>query len=139
MSAEPPSVLLVEDNQDTRKMLEHLFEEWGYRATMAGTAIEGLKRVFERRFDIIILDDWLPDLDGIELCRQMREVDDQTPIIFFSAAGMGSEDSRAFAAGANAYIHKGTGLGLLREAMTKVLSKNNRQPSDNLRLPTTDD
>src|ERR1044072_4141389 len=68
MASSPPTLLLVEDHEDTRKMLELLFEEWGYRATMVGTATEGLRHLLANHFDLIILDNWLPDLDGIELC-----------------------------------------------------------------------
>ena len=128
MLAEPPSVLLVEDHEDTRKMLEYLLEEWGYRATMVGTATEGLRQLLQHKFDIIILDNWLPDLDGIELCRQIRAMNFKTPIIFYSAAAMGSEDREAIASGANAYIHKGSGPGFLREAMAAELNKNNNKP-----------
>jgi CheY-like chemotaxis protein len=127
MSSHAPSVLFVEDHEDTRKMLELLFEEWGYNATMAATATEGLKRLLERRFDLVILDNWLPDLDGIELCRQIRTVDRQTPIIFYSAAAMGSEDRDALACGASAYVYKGNGLALLRETMAGVLDKTNHK------------
>jgi CheY-like chemotaxis protein len=123
MAAEPPSVLLVEDDPDVRNMLDLLFGEWGYRATMAKTATEGLKRLLESRFDMIVLDNWLPDLEGIELCRMIRGRDRRTPVIFYSAAGMGSEDRAALAAGANAYVLKGTGLGPLRETMAEELKK----------------
>jgi CheY-like chemotaxis protein len=125
MAAEPFSVLLVDDHKDTRDMLELLLDEWGYRATIVSTATEGLKHLLDHSFDIIILDNWLPDLDGIELCRQIRDFNSKTPIIFFSAAAMGSEDRAALAAGANAYIYKGGGLGMLREAMAGGLK--NRQ------------
>ena len=131
MAAEPFSVLLVDDHQDTRAMLELLLDEWGYRATLVSTATEGLKHLLDRSFDIIILDNWLPDLDGIELCRQIREFNRLTPIIFFSAAAMGSEDRAALAAGANAYVYKGSGLGMLREAMAGELRKSNAQRRDN--------
>ncbi|HWP43059.1 MAG TPA: response regulator [Blastocatellia bacterium] len=126
MSAEPLSVLLVEDDVHIRSLLELFFSEWGYQATLAPTATEGLRRLLERRFDIIILDNWLPDLEGVELCRQIRDFDRKTPIIFYSAATMGSEDVRAFEAGANAYISKGTGFGSLREAMAEELKKADR-------------
>jgi CheY-like chemotaxis protein len=131
MAAQPPSVLLVEDHEDTRKMLELLFDEWGYRATMVPTATEGLRALLEFHFDIIVLDNWLPDLDGIELCRQIREFNRKTPIVFYSAAAMGSEDREALASGANAFIYKGSGLGSLREAMAEELKKNGkaRRPS----------
>jgi DNA-binding response OmpR family regulator len=120
---ESPSLLLVEDDEDTCKMLALLFEEWGYRATIVNTATEGLRLIFERRFEIIILDNWLPDLDGIELCRQIRAVYRKTPIIFYSAATMGSEDREALSCGANAYIYKGTGIGLLRQAIVEQLCR----------------
>ncbi len=128
MVVERLSVLLIDDNQDTRDMLELLFEEWGYSATLVSTATEGLKHLLARIFDIIVLDNWLPDLDGVELCRQIREFNRSTPIIFFSAATMGSEDRAALAAGANAYVYKGSGLGGLREAMAVEFKKANPQP-----------
>ena len=130
MVAKVLSVLLVDDNKDTRDMLELLFEEWGYSATLVSTATEGLKHLLARSFDIIILDNWLPDLDGVELCRQIREFNRSTPIIFFSAATMGSEDRAAMAAGANAYLYKGSGLGGLREAMAVEIKKANPRPRD---------
>ena len=125
MATEPFSILLVDDHQDTRDMLELLLDEWGYRATIVSTATEGLRCLLDRSFDIVILDNWLPDLDGIELCRQIREFNRQTPIIFFSAAAMGSEDRAALAAGANAYLYKGSGLGPLRETIAGELKKVN--------------
>ena len=109
-------------------MLELLFEEWGYSATLVPTATEGLKHLLSRSFDIIVLDNWLPDLDGVELCRQIREFNRATPVIFFSAATMGSEDRAALASGANAYVYKGSGPGGLREAMAVELKKANPQP-----------
>jgi two-component system, OmpR family, KDP operon response regulator KdpE len=125
METESPTVLLIEDHEDTRRMLALLFEEWGYEAAIAPTATEGLKHLLERHFNLIVLDNWLPDLDGVELCRQVRAVDRQTPIIFYSASGMGSEDREALDSGANAFVSKSGSLGELREAMAAQLKKTN--------------
>ena len=125
METESPTVLLIEDHEDTRKMLALLFDEWGYQATIAPRATEGLKHIFEQSYDLIILDNWLPDLDGVELCRQVRAVDRQTPIIFYSASGMGSEDREAMDCGANAFVSKNGSLGELREEMAMQLKKIN--------------
>src|SRR5689334_9710485 len=125
MGTGSPTVLLIEDHEDTRKMLALLFDEWGYQATLAPTATEGLKHLLEQRFDLIILDNWLPDLDGVELCRQIRTTDRQTPIIFYSAAGMGSEDRQAMDCGASAFVSKGGSLGELREVMAMQWKKTN--------------
>lgn len=129
MAEERPSVLLVEDQADVRNMLAILFEEWGYQATMVGTATEGLRQALERRFAIIILDNWLPDLEGIDLCKQIREFDQYTPIIFFSSSAMGNEDSAAIQAGANAFVLKGAGLAPLRETMAQQLASAKQRKS----------
>lgn len=130
MTAELPALLLVDDDANIRQMLELLVEEWGYQATLAATATEGLKHLLEQPFDVVVLDNWLPDLDGIELCRQIREFDKKIPIIFFSAAVMGSEDRAALLAGANRYISKGIGLGSLREALAEELDKTRKHPGN---------
>jgi two-component system KDP operon response regulator KdpE len=129
VAEETPSVLLVEDQPDVRNMLAILFEEWNYQATMVGTATEGLRQTLERRFDIIILDNWLPDLEGIDLCKQIREFDQYTPIIFFSSSAMGNEDSTAIQAGANAFVLKGHGLAPLRESMAEQLNSAKQRKS----------
>src|SRR5262249_7807119 len=110
MSAQLPSVLLIEDDASTRTMLETLFRAWRYRPILAPTATDGLKHLLDQRFDLIVLDSWLPDLDGAEICRQVRGFDQVTPIIFYSAAAMGSEEREAMASGASAFVSKGTGL-----------------------------
>jgi DNA-binding response OmpR family regulator len=122
MADETPSVLLVDDQQHLRDMLAILFEEWGYDATMVGTATEGLRQALARRFDIIILDNWLPDLEGLDLCKQIREFDQRTPIIFYSASAMGNEDTTSIQAGANLFLLKSDGLAPLREAMAQQLA-----------------
>ena len=57
-------------------------------------------------FDLYLLDGWLPDLDGFELCRQMRGYDSNTPILFFSGAGREDDNKMGPQAGANAYVIK---------------------------------
>ena len=58
------------------------------------------------RFDLYLLDTQLPDLDGFELCRRMRNLDPQTPILFFSGAAYESDKQKGFEAGASAYVTK---------------------------------
>ena len=52
------------------------------------------------------MDAWLPDIDGFELCRQMRGYDSHTPILFFSGAGCEADKKMGHQAGANAYVIK---------------------------------
>ena len=71
-----------------------------------GTAGEALTSIQAEHFDLYLLDAWLPDLDGFELCRQMRGYDSHTPILFFSGAGCDADKKMGHEAGANAYIIK---------------------------------
>ena len=71
-----------------------------------GTAAQALSLIRTERFDLYLLDSWLPDLDGFELCRQMRAFDPLTPILFFSGAAYESDKQRGIDAGANAYLVK---------------------------------
>jgi DNA-binding response OmpR family regulator len=70
------------------------------------TAAQALSLIQAERFDLYLLDAWLPDLDGFELCRQMRDFDPHTPILFFSGAAHEADKKRGIEAGANAYVTK---------------------------------
>ena len=70
------------------------------------TAAEALAVIKSESFDLYLTDVRLPDLNGFELCRRLRDFDRHTPILFFSGAAYPSDKKRAFAAGANGYVVK---------------------------------
>jgi DNA-binding response OmpR family regulator len=65
-----------------------------------------LSSIQTERFDLYLLDGSLPDLDGFELCRRMREFDPDTPILFFSGAAYVADKKQGIEAGADAYVIK---------------------------------
>jgi CheY-like chemotaxis protein len=71
-----------------------------------GTAAQALDAIKSERFDLYLTDVWLPDLNGFELCRQLRDVDPFTPILFFSGAAYPADKKKGYAAGANGYVVK---------------------------------
>jgi DNA-binding response OmpR family regulator len=75
-------------------------------AKAVGTAAQALSSIQAERFDLYLLDSRLPDLDGFELCRRMRDFDPHTPILFFSGAAFEADKKRGIEAGANAYVIK---------------------------------
>ena len=75
-------------------------------AKAVGTGAQALSLIEKERFDLYLLDAWLPDLDGFELCRRMRAFDSQTPILFFSGAAREADRKRGIEAGADAYLIK---------------------------------
>jgi two-component system, OmpR family, response regulator len=106
LSGPQPRVLCVDDDEDSREMLSLLLKFRRIEAKAVATAAEALSLIQAERFDLYLLDAWLPDLNGFELCRRMRDFDAHTPILFFSGAAYDADKKRGIEAGANAYVIK---------------------------------
>ncbi|MFL6281547.1 MAG: response regulator [Pyrinomonadaceae bacterium] len=114
-------VLCVEDDEDTCKMLSSLLGLINCETFTAETAAEALDKIATERFDLYLLDNWLPGGSGVELCRKIRETDTSTPIIFYTGAALESEREEALAAGAQAYLVKPLDVSLIIETVSKLL------------------
>ena len=102
---ERPRVLICDDEQQILRALRVILRDAGYEALPASTAEEALDVAAVRRPDAAIVDLLLPDGDGIELCRRLREWT-QIPVIVLSAVGEEDAKVRALAAGADDYVTK---------------------------------
>ena len=117
-----PRVLCVDENEDCRDMLSAVLRFWRIEARAVATATEALSLIQAERFDLYLLDAWLPDLDGFELCRRMRDLDPHTPILFFSGAPHEWDRKRGIEAGANAYVVK-PDLDVLVDSIKRFVSQ----------------
>ena len=99
-------VLCIDDDEDSRVMLVTLLGLELIEAKAVGTAAQALSLMQTERFDVYLLDAWLPGLDGFELCRRMRELHPHAPILFFSGAPDEADKKKGIEAGANAYFIK---------------------------------
>jgi len=112
MSSVVPVVLVIEDEPQMRRFLKTSLESRDYGLVEAVNAREGLSQATGRTPDVILLDLGLPDLDGIELTRRLREWS-RTPIIVISARGREQDKIAALDAGADDYLTKPFGIGEL--------------------------
>ena len=87
-------------------MLSRFLEFSNIETHSANSAAQALFAMHVQRFDMYLLEAWLPEIDGFELCRRMREVDPDTPILFFSSAAYEADTARGLEAGANDYVSK---------------------------------
>ena len=101
-----PVVLCVEDDIDTQEMLRVLLCARGYKVEAAGTCADGLRLMREKKIALAVFDNALPDGTGVELCRKVREFDEQLPIIFVSGSALEQERLEALRYGANAFLTK---------------------------------
>ncbi|ARA91760.1 MAG: DNA-binding response regulator [Bacteroidetes bacterium] len=99
-------LLLIEDEPRVAAFLQAGLEEEGYRVTWAAEGQPGLRRALEERFDLVILDIRLPDLDGVEVCRRLRLHDPALPILMLTALDAVEDRVRGLRAGADDYLPK---------------------------------
>jgi two-component system KDP operon response regulator KdpE len=119
-AASRPLVLVVEDEAQVMRFLRATLEAHGYRLAQATSAQQGLLEATTRAPDLILLDLGLPDLDGVELTRRLREWS-TTPIIVVSARGREGDKIQALDAGADDYLTKPFGAGELLARMRVAL------------------
>jgi two-component system OmpR family response regulator len=105
-SKESPRVLYIEDHEDTRELVTLVLEQKSYEVVTGSTIETGVALAGSQHFDLYLLDSWLPDGSGLDLCRQIREFDKVTPILFYSAAAYEIDRAEALASGAQAYLIK---------------------------------
>ena len=111
VSAEP-LVLIVDDETPIRRFLRLSLAGEGYRVIEAGTAAEALEMIAGQRPDVVILDLGLPDRDGLDLTREVREWSG-VPIVVLSAREKENDKVAALEAGADDYLTKPFGTGEL--------------------------
>ena len=107
-----PVVVLIEDEPEIRRFLRASLTGHGYLLFEAATAADGLREAESRQPDMVVLDLGLPDLDGLEVIRRLREWT-AVPIIVLSARGQEPDKIAALDAGADDYIAKPFGVGEL--------------------------
>ncbi len=100
------SVLIIDDEAAIRESLQTLLEFEGYSVEVANDGEEGLTRIAERPFDLVLLDFALPERNGVEILREIRERDSELPVIMITAYGTVENAVNAMQAGATNFIQK---------------------------------
>jgi CheY-like chemotaxis protein len=115
----------VEDNEMNRDMLSRRLIRRGYEVELACDGNEGLRKAKDNRYDLVLLDMSLPELDGWEVARAIRQVPalGNLPIIALTAHAMAGDRERAMAAGCNEYDTKPVELPRLLEKIESLLKR----------------
>ena len=125
MTESKSRILCVEDNRDSREMIATLLRETdqSYDVTAVETAAEALSLCATNHFDLYILDIWLPGMDGVELCRRLRDRGVNEPIMFFSAMGVQTKDrDYVLSSGANEFLVKSVDLDKFTATVSRLLN-----------------
>lgn len=137
MTTDAQTVLVVDDDEDIRTVLRTLLERAGLTVISASAAKGGLRMLFDRRPDAVVLDLGLPDLDGVEVIGRIRDVSD-VPLLVLTARHTEPEKVRCLGAGADDYVTKPFGNAELL-ARVKALLRRSRSRTDDTETFDDDD
>jgi two-component system alkaline phosphatase synthesis response regulator PhoP len=125
-------ILLVEDEESILEVLKLNLELEGYDLVGLNRGREVLKTFNEQHFDLILLDIMLPDIDGLQLCEQIRLQDTDIPIIFITAKDSGQDRIFGLKKGADDYISKPFQLEELLLRIQNLLKRSTKNSSASL-------
>jgi two-component system alkaline phosphatase synthesis response regulator PhoP len=105
---EPKKILIADDNENIREALTYLLEDEGYKLWLAKDGADALRKVREIHPDILFLDIMMPEINGYDVCRTIKNDPElkKTYVIMLTAKGQVSEQERGKEVGADEYIVK---------------------------------
>ncbi|MGM9925369.1 MAG: winged helix-turn-helix domain-containing protein [Bacillus sp. (in: firmicutes)] len=99
-------ILVIEDNESVSSMLEMFFAKEGIEGVFEANGLQGYKKYREGNWDVLIIDWMLPDMDGVTICRKIREEKSTVPIIMLTAKDSESDQVLGLEMGADDYVTK---------------------------------
>ncbi|MCL8006995.1 response regulator transcription factor [Gelidibacter japonicus] len=121
-------ILIIEDDLRVAELLQRGLKEHGFTPTLAYDGISGKKLALQNDYDLIITDIILPKMDGIDLCRSLRQSKPNMPIIMLTALGTTDDKVDGFDAGADDYLVKPFEM---RELIARIRALLNRSDNSN--------
>ncbi len=112
-------ILVVDDEANIRELYREEFEDMGYEVTTVVDGAEALAAIDAAKYDLVTLDMRMPDMDGIETLRKMKEKDATLPVIICTAYEEYKQDFGSWCS--DAYVVKSADTAILRETVQKIL------------------
>jgi len=130
--AVPPHILVMEDDLNVAKGLEMVLNEEGYAVDLAGTGELALKAFKEKRFDLLVADLRLPDIDGMEVIKQVKDKNPQTEVIVVTAYGTPTIAVDAMKNGVHDFLPKPFTDDQIKTAVDEALKEHLKKPAEDV-------
>ena len=117
------SILIVDDDEMVRIALGELLKPEGYEIDTAAGGQEALDKINDKKYDLLMLDIIMPEMDGLELCRRIRQREDyqDVPIVFLTAKSREEDRVMGIDAGANQFLSKPISPEKLLEIISETI------------------
>lgn len=124
----PPRILIIDDDRDSCDLMQLMlqYSDASYEITSVLTPEEGLRLASARSFDLYLLDCRFIGINGVEVCRKLRQTDMKVPIMFFTGEAQERVRQEALRAGADAYLIKPDDLKILTGTVKRLLGLHER-------------
>lgn len=133
-------ILVADDDLDIIEVLQYNLEKEGYDVITAIDGVEAVKKAKKEKPDLVLLDIMMPNMDGVEACRQMREIPElkNIHILFLTARSEEYSEVAAFNVGANDFINKPIKPRALMSRIAAVFRRNTETVSDSKLITISD-
>src|SRR6476661_5018671 len=125
-------VLIVDDEPAVRAALDRALRLDGYEVELAADGREALDRLADVRHDAVVLDVAMPGIDGLEVCRRLRDAGDRTPVLMLTARDAVDDRVAGLDAGADDYVIKPFALRELLARLRALMRRGGESPGETL-------
>ena len=132
-----PQVLVVDDEPNIRELVQVALKFHGCAVSTAASGTEAIRQAESQRPDLIVLDVVMPDLDGFEVCRRLRALGNEVPVIFLTARDTSSDTVTGLALGGDDYVTKPFSVEALVARVRAVLRRASRSAAGDAPADTT--
>jgi len=115
-------ILIIEDLEDIRQLFELFLKKKGLETVSAANGIEGIEAAKNEKPDLALIDIRLPDINGFEVLRQIRDFNKTVKIFMLSGLYTEEQEQEALSAGATGFINKSEGIGAIVDKVALVLA-----------------
>ena len=126
----PPHILVMEDDLSVAKGLEMVLSEEGYAVNLAGTGKLAMEAFRQKRFDLLVADLRLPDIDGMEVIKQVKEAKPETEVIVITGYGTTSKAVEAMKLGVHDFLPKPFTEDQIKSAIDEALREHVEKPAE---------
>ena len=117
-----PKILVIDDEQGIRNLLDTLLSRKGYEVVLASNGQKGLELFRRERPDVVVLDPNMPEMNGLTVLQQVRQLNPAQPVVILTGAGTAEAEQQVRALGVTEFVEKEFSMHRLGDSLKRLLN-----------------